>query len=126
MADHDHNPASGHAGSEPGARPRWLIPGLLVTLVAGGLVAAGVVSLSAVLYAGLLGGMMLMHLGGHGHALHGGSRGADLDRGSEDAVPGGRSVESQAQAPAPGTTSEQRTVTDPSTTATRDDAHRCH
>lgn len=54
------------------ARPRWLMPGLVVGVVAVALVAAGVLSVSSVLYAGLIGGMLLMHLGGHGgHGSHG-------------------------------------------------------
>lgn len=57
------------------SRPRWLLPGLLVAVVAAGLVAAGVVSLSTVLYVGLFGGMILMHVGGHGHGGHGGHGG---------------------------------------------------
>jgi len=34
------------------------------------LVMAGVVELSTVFYAGLFGGMILLHLGGHGHGGH--------------------------------------------------------
>ncbi len=57
-------------------RPRWLLPGLAVAIVVAGLVVAGVVSLSTALYAGLFGGMLLMHLGGHGmHGGHGGGGG---------------------------------------------------
>ena len=56
-------------------RPRWLMPGLVVGVVAVALVVFGVLSASTVLYAGLIGGMVLMHLGGHGghggHAGHG-------------------------------------------------------
>lgn len=57
------------------ARPRWLLPALAAVVVATGLVVAGVVSASTVLSVALLGGMLLMHLGGHGHgglAGHGG------------------------------------------------------
>lgn len=55
-----------------GARPRWLMPGLVVGVVAVALVVSGVLSASTVLYAGLIGGMVLMHLGGHGgHGGHG-------------------------------------------------------
>lgn len=54
------------------ARPRWLLPGLAAALVAAGLVVAGVVSLSTMLYIAVFGGMLLMHLGGHGHGGHGG------------------------------------------------------
>lgn len=55
------------------ARPCWLVPAIIIATVAGGLVVAGVVPLSTVLSAGLFGGMILMHLGGHGsHGSHGG------------------------------------------------------
>lgn len=79
-----HDPAAHTDGRRPSptitgganataARPRWLMPGLLVVIAAAGLVVAGVLSLSTVLYAGLFGGMILMHVGGHGgHGSHGG------------------------------------------------------
>lgn len=51
-------------------RPRWLLPGLAVGVVVAGLVVTGVVPPSSVLYVGMFGGMMLMHMGGHG--MHGG------------------------------------------------------
>ncbi len=58
------------------SRPRWLLPGLAVGLVAASLVVGGFLSLSTVLYFGFFGGMILMHVGGHGghggHASHGG------------------------------------------------------
>ena len=130
MAEHDHIPASGNPGRGSGTRSGWVMPGLLVTLAAGGLVAADVVSLSAVLYAGLLGGMMLMHLGGHGHAFHGGGRSADSTGRSEDAVLSRRSFESQDQAPASRAGSEQRAANDTSTTESSDDGQHdapgCH
>lgn len=82
MTAHTHDPAT-HADSPgPGpaatdgtatktsTRPRWLLPGLAVGIVASALVVAGVLSLSTVLYAGMFGGMLVMHLGGHGG--HGG------------------------------------------------------
>ena len=55
-------------------RPRWLVPAAIAGLVIGGLVAAGVLSPLVVLYGGLAGGCLLMHLvGGHGgHGGHGG------------------------------------------------------
>ncbi|MEX2521494.1 MAG: hypothetical protein WD736_01905 [Chloroflexota bacterium] len=66
-----------------------MLPGLAVGLAAIGLVVAGVLPISAVIYAGLFGGMIFMHAGGHGghggHAGHG-DRGnpadEDLSRGS--------------------------------------------
>ncbi len=54
------------------ARPRWLLPALAAVVVATGLVVAGVVSASTVLSVALFGGMLLMHIGGHGHGGHGG------------------------------------------------------
>ena len=83
MTAHVHDPATHSGGMRPGAtptdgasttssRPRWLVPSLVVAVVVGGLVVAGVLSLSTVLYAGLFGGMILMHTGGHGHSGHGG------------------------------------------------------
>jgi hypothetical protein len=61
---------------DPAARPRWLLPALLTLTITVALVAAGFVSLSTVLYVGLFGGMILMHLGGHGaHGGHGGRGG---------------------------------------------------
>ena len=82
MTAHVHDPAT-HGGVLPreatpaddasitSSRPRWLVPGVLVAIVIGGLVLAGVLSLSTVLYVGLFGGMILMHVGGHGHGGHG-------------------------------------------------------
>ncbi len=92
MSAHIHDPAMqgsavaapnrGGATSTGPARPRWLVPGLLIALIAGGLVVAGVVSMSTVLYAGLFGGMILMHMGGHGHGGHShGGHGGDVASG---------------------------------------------
>ena len=84
MTAHTHDPVAHNSSGRPkpasaggtdrtAARPRWLLPGLLIGIVAAGLVVTGVLSLSTVLYAGLFGGMILMHLGGHGgHSGHGG------------------------------------------------------
>ena len=55
------------------ARSRWLVPGVAVVTLVATLVVAGIIPLSTVLSLGLFGGMMLMHLGGHGiHGSHGG------------------------------------------------------
>ena len=97
MTAQTHDPASQAAGprSGPGAtrntddrnttaaRPQWLLPGLLIGIVAAGLVVTGVLSLSTVLYAGLFGGMILMHLGGNGG--HGGNGGQGGHGGGHDA-----------------------------------------
>ncbi len=83
----------------PSVRPRWLLPIALGGIVVGALVAGGFLALSTVLYAGLIGGMLLMHMGGHGHGGHGhgghghgdgekggpGSASADLSKGSSNA-----------------------------------------
>ncbi len=55
-------------------RPRWLVPAGVAGLIVGGLVVTGVLSPAVVLYGGLAGGCLLMHLvGGHGgHGGHGG------------------------------------------------------
>ena len=95
MTAHVHDPSAHDDGRRPGpaatggaamasARPRWLVPALAVGIIAAALVVAGVLSLSTVLYAGLFGGMILMHLGGHGghgggHAGHGGGQGGRHD-----------------------------------------------
>lgn len=87
MTTHAHDPSTHLAhradGPEPrtlatatSTRPRWLLPAIVVAIVAIGLVISGVMSPSSVLFAGLLGGMLLMHLGGHGgHGGHGGAGG---------------------------------------------------
>lgn len=142
MTAHVQDPAAHYAGaragtasSDPGpvlaARPRWLLPGLLITLVAGGLVLTGVMSLSAVLYAGLFGGMILMHTGGHGHGGHGSAGHAahgdetghreDLSEGSSDAQPRGSGS---------GAGLEERATTDSTTSETNNhdqhSSHGCH
>ena len=91
IADGDR-PRPGPAGAGDGAlrsaRPRWLVPGLAVGIIAAALVVAGVFSVSTVLYAGLFGGMLLMHAGGHGgHGGHPGgheSHGGGTADGAED------------------------------------------
>lgn len=68
-------------------RPRWLVPGLAIGIVVAALVAAGVVSFSTALYAAMFGGMMLMHVGGHG--MHGGHRGGGHEAHGGGASPDG-------------------------------------
>lgn len=69
MASHTHEaPESKHP-----TRPRWLFPALATGAVAIALVVAGILPLGTALYAGAFGGMMLMHLGGHGGHSGGGA-----------------------------------------------------
>lgn len=56
-------------------RPRWLLPVLVAAVLAIALVIGGFLPASLVLYAFSMGGMLLMHAGGHGghgsgHAAH--------------------------------------------------------
>jgi hypothetical protein len=77
-------------------RPRWLMPGIAAGVGVAGLVLAGVVPFSTALYAAMFGGMLVMHLGGHG--MHGGHGGGD-----HAGPPGGESS-SDGRAPSkPGT-----------------------
>lgn len=82
MTAHVHNASRHHTDEADGAvpavrsvgstRPRWLLPALAGGLVVAVLVAYGVLSPSVVLYGGLFGGMLVMHVGGHGnHGGHG-------------------------------------------------------
>lgn len=89
MTTHAHDPSAhlahrvdGPPPSAPSApasaRPRWLLPAIIVAIVALALVVFGIISPSTVVYAGLAGGMLLMHLGGHGgHGGAGGHAGHD-------------------------------------------------
>lgn len=81
MTTFARDPAPTSAAAAPPSarrsRPRWLIPGLVVVLGVTGLVLAGVISASTAVSAGLIGGMLLMHLGGHGgHGAHSGTTAA--------------------------------------------------
>jgi hypothetical protein len=129
MTTHVHDPSI--EGDDPGRggttatghhdaafrRPGWLLPALAIGLLAIGLVVAGVVSLSTVLYAGAFGGMLLMHLGGHGHGAHGGGHGNDLSRGS-----GG----SQQQRTGSGDELDDRAANQPNRNESHDDQHSSH
>ena len=143
MTAHVHDPAvhGGGPHAEPtgsrggpiaAARPRWLLPGVLVAIVVGGLVLAGVVSVSTVLYAGLFAGMILMHAGGHGHGGHGGGghvdRGHSLHGDGDDAEDLSRRS-SGAQPTDSGSAAglDQRAHNDSTTSETDDhDQHRSH
>ena len=135
MTTHVHDPANeerdpGRGGTtasgRPDAafrRPGWLLPALAIGLLAIGLVVAGVVSLSTVLYAGAFGGMLVMHLGGHGHGAHGGgahgggAHGNDLSRAS-----GGF----QQQPTGSGDELDDRAANQPNRTENEDDQHSSH
>jgi len=115
------------------SRPRWLLPGLLVAIVVGGLVVAGVVSLSTVLYVSLFGGMILMHAGGHGHGGHGGGgpagRGHSLHGDGADDPDDLSRRSSGAQPGESGSTAglDQRARDNSATSETDDhDQHRSH
>lgn len=93
MTAHVHDPVAHAGGPHPkpptrgrwpitASRPRWLVPGLVVAAIVGGLVVGGALPLTTVVYAGLFGGMILMHAGGHGGS-HGGG-GADRHQGPQD------------------------------------------
>ena len=76
MTAHVHDSSTHHTRGEDGAvpagqatgstRPRWLLPALVGAIAVAVLAAYGVLPLSAVLFGGLFGGMLLMHVGGHG------------------------------------------------------------
>lgn len=69
---HHGHPGSATGGTAaPHRRPRWLLPTIAAVAIATALVLLDIISLSTAFYAGLVGGMLLMHLGGHGHG-HGG------------------------------------------------------
>ena len=141
MTAHVHDPAAHGGGtrayhsagtaSTATTRPQWLLPGLLIALVAGGLVFLGVLSLSAVLYAGLFGGMILMHAGGHGHGGHG-SAGHAAHSGATDRAEDLSGGSSDTQAPRSGSAVGlgDRAPTDSATNETEHDdqhsSHGCH
>lgn len=153
MTMHTHDRAAQDGRTPPGpptagglstlpARPRWLLPGILVAVVVGGLVIGGVLSPSAVLYAGLFGGMLLMHLGGHGghgggHAGHGGHGGGNAGHGGHGGgtSPDGadlsrRSGDSQLPAAGSGSGLDGRAISNSTTSETHHDDQRttnaCH
>jgi hypothetical protein len=51
-------------------RPSWLLPVLTVGTIGIGLVLAGVISATTLVYVGVIGGMLFMHLGHAGHGAH--------------------------------------------------------
>ena len=141
MTAHVHDPAA-HRGGSPAhhsagsasttsVRPRWLLPGLLITFVAGGLIFLGILSLSTVLYAGVFGGMILMHAGGHGHGGHvsAGHAAHSGETGRAEELSGGSS---DTQPPRPGSVARlgERPTSDSTTSEIEHDdqhsEHGCH
>jgi len=78
--DHSQQAASVRVAPMGRSRPRWLIPGVIAVVTGAGLVLVGVIPFSTAVSAGLIGGMLLMHLGGHG------GHGADDDKGQSDST----------------------------------------
>jgi hypothetical protein len=61
-----------HSSQRTARRPRWLLPALALALIAAALLATGILTPSSLLSIGLFGGMIGMHLFGHGaHGGHG-------------------------------------------------------
>ncbi len=131
--DHPTQAAPSATGS---ARPRWLLPALVGGVVVGALVVFGVLSPSAVLYGLLIGGMLLMHAGGHGghgggsgqrgHGGHGGGAGGPT---SDDVNLSRRSPGSQANSSGSGEGLDDRAWNDPNGSETHHDqrsSHSCH
>lgn len=93
------------------SRSRWLVPGVAIATLMGALVVTGVLSVSTVLYIGLFGGMMLMHLGGHG--MHGGHADGHARHDADDQATSASDPEEAAAAtgqdrPAPESPAEAR------------------
>ncbi len=73
------------AGPRSGARPRWLMPAAAIAAGAAVLLYLGVVTPSSLLSIGLFGGMIGMHLFGHGsHGGHSGHEAHARDHASTD------------------------------------------
>ena len=81
--DHSQQAAAVRVAPMGRSRPRWLIPGVIAVITGAGLVLAGVIPFSTAVSAGLIGGMLLMHLGGHGGH---GADAADDDKGQPDST----------------------------------------
>ena len=85
----------------PAVRPGWFRPALAGGFVVLALVVTGTVPLSTVLYVGLFGGMILMHLGGHGsHGSEGSHKGQGAGTTSDSEGLSHRSHRSQPGRPA--------------------------
>ena len=112
--------------------PRWLVAALVGVPVVGAILIFGILSPTLLLYAGLLGGMMLMCMGGHGHGSHGGaghaSHAGDASDNREDLSP--RSPGSQLPDAGSVRGLDKRADSDPMTSENFDDdkhsSHGCH
>ena len=62
---------AGRDGGIQASRPAWLLPAVALVVLGAALAFLGIIPVSTVLYAGMVGGMLVMHLGGHGHGVHG-------------------------------------------------------
>jgi hypothetical protein len=120
-----------HSSSDQPARSRmsrWLLPAIAVGLVAAGLVGFGVVSFSTALYAGLFGGMLLIHGGHGGHRGHGGHGGQAVAPADTDLSE--PSVRSQPQEPRSAGGRDDRAPNHLHGNETQDDdqrnSHSCH
>lgn len=104
MTAHTHDRSTQSFDPATGsARPRWLLPALVGGAVVVVLVVFGVLSPSVVLYGGLLGGMVLMHAGGHGgHGGHGGGGGQGGHGGHAGAAGGADPGNVDLSQPSPG------------------------
>ena len=69
--------APGEGGTRQ-ARSPWLLPGIAVGIAATVLVIAGVISVTTLVYVGVIGGMLFMHLGHGAHALARGATAATI------------------------------------------------
>ena len=124
--------AQGDAIRQAG-QPRWLWPAVAAGIVVTGLVISGVLSLSAVLYIGLFGGMLLMH-GGHGGHGGSGGHGGHEDHGggttSDTEALSHRSVGSQPEQSGSAAGLDGRAMNDPKASETDDhdqhSSHGCH
>lgn len=122
------------------ARPRWLLPAVIGSVVVGGLVVLGLLPPSLVLYGGFIGGMLLMHSGGHGghggHASgsglggHGGHGGGAGGPARDDNDVSRRSPASQPGQSSSGEGLDERATNDPMGSETHDhdqrSSHSCH
>ena len=70
VGHHGHRGSATAEPAVPRRRPRWLLPAVGAMVLMAALVVFEILSLSTAIYASLVGGMLLMHIGGHGHDGH--------------------------------------------------------